>query len=107
MVVDDLGGAVHSLDDGWLDPYATLMALRRKAAALGAALIKGEVMGIAIDKGLVRSVTLADGTVLKAGAAVNAAGAWAQQICDMVGMTSPITPLRRFEHYFECKAPIE
>jgi glycine/D-amino acid oxidase-like deaminating enzyme len=107
MVVDDLGGAVHSLDDGWLDPYATLMALRRKAGALGAALIKGEATAIQIGGGLVRSVTLADGTVLKAGAVVNAAGAWAQQICDMVGMTSPITPLRRFEHYFECEQPIE
>jgi FAD-dependent oxidoreductase domain-containing protein 1 len=107
MVVDDLGGAVHSLDDGWLDPYSTLMALRRKAGALGASLINGEVTAIAIDKGLVRGLTLTDGTFLKAGAVVNAAGAWAQQICDMVGMKTPITPLRRFEHYFESAEPIE
>lgn len=107
MVVDDLGGAVHSLDDGWLDPYSTLMALRRKAGALGAALIKGDVTAIEIGARLVRSLTLADGTVLKAGAIVNAVGAWAQQVCDMVGMKSPITPMRRFEHYFECEEPIE
>lgn len=107
MEVDDLGGAVHSPDDGWLDPYSTLMALRRKAGALGAALIKGEVKAIGTTGGLVRTVVLADGTVLKAGAVVNAAGAWAQQICDMVGMKSPIAPLRRFEHHFESEEPIE
>jgi len=36
-----------------------------------------------------------------------AAWAWAQQICDLVGMRSPITPMRRFEHYFEAAEPIE
>ena len=107
MVVDDLGGAVHSPDDGWLDPYATLMALRRKAGALGASLIKGEAKAIEIEGGLARSVRFADGEVLRAGAVVNAAGAWAQQICDMVGMKSPIAPMRRFEHYFESGEPIE
>jgi FAD-dependent oxidoreductase domain-containing protein 1 len=107
MVVSDLGGAVHSLDDGWLDPYSTLMALRRKAGALGAVLIKGDVTAIEIGDKLVRGVALADGTALKAGTVVNAAGAWAQQICDMVGMKSPIAPMRRFEHYFESEEPIE
>src|SRR6185437_1274053 len=32
MVVDDLAAAVHSLDDGWMDPYAALMAFRRRCA---------------------------------------------------------------------------
>ncbi len=107
MVVDDLGGAVHSPDDGWLDPHATLMALRRKAGALGASLVKGEAVGIEVAGGLVRRVRLADGAALAAGAVVNAAGAWAQRVCDMIGMKTPITPLRRFEHYFECEEPIE
>jgi FAD-dependent oxidoreductase domain-containing protein 1 len=74
---------------------------------LGAALIKGEVTAIEVANRLVRSVTLADGVILKAGIVVNAAGAWAQQIGDMIGMRTPIRPLRRFEHYFECDAPIE
>jgi glycine/D-amino acid oxidase-like deaminating enzyme len=107
MMVDDLGGAVHSLDDGWLDPYSTLMALRRKVGALGATLVKGEVTEIEVADRLVRSVRLGDGTILRTGAVLNTAGAWAQQICDMVGMKTPITPLRRFEHYFECEDPIE
>jgi len=36
MLVDDLGAAVYSPDDGWLDPYSVLMGLRKKAIALGA-----------------------------------------------------------------------
>ena len=107
IVVNDLGGAVHSPDDGWLDPYATLMTLRRKVGALGANLIKGEVIAIESVGGVVLSVALAGGQALRAGAIVNAAGAWAQQVCDMIGMKSPITPMRRFEHYFECEEPIE
>jgi glycine/D-amino acid oxidase-like deaminating enzyme len=42
-----------------------------------------------------------------AGHVVNAAGAWADEICAMIGMRSPIRPMRRFEHYFECEEKIE
>ncbi len=107
MRVDDLGAAVHSPDDGWLDPYATLMALRRKARALGAELIAAEAATITVRDRLVREVALADGTPLRTNFVVNAAGAWAPLVCAMVGMRAPITPLRRFEHYFECEEPIE
>jgi glycine/D-amino acid oxidase-like deaminating enzyme len=107
MRVDDLGAAVQSRDDGWLDPYAALMALRRKVRALGAAIIDDEVVGIERGSGLVRSIELKSGEVIGTGAVVNAAGAWAQQICAMVGLTVPITPLRRYEHFFECEERIE
>src|SRR5262249_42694799 len=38
---------------------------------------------------------------------VNAAGAWAKEICTMLDFKVPIEPLRRFEHYFESEEPIE
>jgi FAD-dependent oxidoreductase domain-containing protein 1 len=107
MRVDDLGAAVQSHDDGWLDPYAVLVALRRKVKSLGVVLVDDEVTGIGRENGLVRSVDLKSGNSLKAGFVVNAAGAWAQEICAMVGMTIPVTPLRRYEHYFECEETIE
>jgi len=107
MRVDDLGAAVHSPDDGWLDPHSTLMAVRRKAVALGAEFVADEVTALHAAGGLVRSVELASGAQLRTGAVVNAAGAWAAQICAMVGMEVPIAPLRRYEHYFECEEPIE
>jgi FAD-dependent oxidoreductase domain-containing protein 1 len=107
MVVDDLGAAVHSLDDGWMDPYAALMAFRRKVRSLGVTVIQDEVVGIERDGKLVRSVTLKSGGRIAAGHVMNAAGAWSPIVSEMVGQKLPITPLRRFEHYFECEETIE
>ena len=112
MRVDDLGAAVQSPDDGWLDPYSVLAALRRKTRALGVELIQDEV--VALDRtsskvggSLISAVVLKSGVRLKADTVINAAGAWAPQICAMVSMAVPITPLRRYEHYFECEDPLE
>jgi glycine/D-amino acid oxidase-like deaminating enzyme len=38
---------------------------------------------------------------------INAAGAWAKQICAMAGWRVPIEPMRRYEHYFEAAEKIE
>ena len=107
MNVDDLGAGVESPDDGWLDPYAVLMGLRKKVQSLGVSFVADEVTGIRQSANLVRSVSLASGGEIKADIIVNAAGAWCHLICAMVGMPVPITPLRRFEHYFETQDPIE
>ena len=50
---------------------------------------------------------LGSGETIAAEWYVNAAGAWAKEICAMLGFSVPIEPLRRFEHYFECMAEIE
>ena len=62
---------------------------------------------IEVEGKIVRRVVLASGAKIECGAVINAAGAWAKEICAMVGWTVPIEPLRRFEHYFECEEPIE
>lgn len=107
MNVDDLGGGVRSPDDGWLDPYSVLMALRKKARSLGVEIIADEVAGIVSEGGLVRSVDLKSGGRIRSDYVVNAAGAWAGEVARLAGMTVPITPLRRYEHYFEAAEPIE
>jgi FAD-dependent oxidoreductase domain-containing protein 1 len=107
MVVDDLASAVHSLDDGWMDPYAALMALRKKVRSLGATLIQDEAVGIEREGKLVRSVTLKSGGKVASGNIVNAAGAWSPVVSGMISQKLPITPMRRFEHYFECEQAIE
>lgn len=107
MRVDDLGAAVQSPDDGWLDPYTVLAALRRKTRALGVELIQEEVVALERAGSLISAVVLKTGARLKTDNVINAAGAWAPQICAMVMMTVPITPLRRYEHYFECQDPVE
>jgi glycine/D-amino acid oxidase-like deaminating enzyme len=107
MYVDDLGAAVHSPDDGWLDPYSLLMGFRKKAASLGAVFVAEEVVGMTRQEATVTGARLGSGEVVEAVHYVNAAGAWAKDICAMLGFAVPIEPLRRFEHYFETEEPIE
>jgi glycine/D-amino acid oxidase-like deaminating enzyme len=107
MFVGDLGAAVHSPDDGWLDPHDVLMGFRKKAKSLGAEFVAEEVTGMTRRANNVAAALLKSGEEIEADHFVNAAGAWAKDICAMLGFIVPIEPLRRFEHYFECEEPIE
>lgn len=107
MHVDDLGGGAYSPEDGWLDPHATLMAFRKKAIYLGAEFMSDEVIGMIRAGSKVTAVKLKSGTELKATHFVNAAGAWAKDICEMLDFKIPVEPLRRFEHYWEASEYIE
>lgn len=107
MYVDDLGAAVHSPDDGWLDPHSVLTGFRNKAKSLGARFLADEVVGLTREGDHVTSALLKSGQRVSAGQFVNAAGAWAKDVCAMLGIKVPIEPLRRFEHYFESQDPIE
>jgi FAD-dependent oxidoreductase domain-containing protein 1 len=107
MNVDDLGAGVLSPDDGWLDPYGVLHGLRKKAQALGAEFVNDEVVGLDVERRRLRAIRLKSGGTIQADAVVNAAGAWAKEICAMAGWTVPIEPMRRYEHYFETAEAIE
>lgn len=107
MNVEDLGAAVHSPDDGWLDPFAVLQGFRNKAKALGADFIADEVMAVTVEHNSARSVQLKSGSTVTGDVFINAAGAWAKEIAAMVGWRIPVEPLRRFEHYFESQESIE
>lgn len=107
MTVSDLGAAVHSPDDGWLDPHSVLMGFRGKARSLGAEFLADEVVGLTRQGGGVADATLKSGQAIAADHFVNCAGAWAKEICAMLGIAVPIEPLRRYEHYFESQDPIE
>jgi FAD-dependent oxidoreductase domain-containing protein 1 len=107
MFVDDLGAAVHSPDDGWLDPHSVLMGFRNKARSMGAQFIADEVTGLVRTSNAVTTAVLESGQRIAATHFVNAAGAWAKDIAAMVDVDVPIEPLRRFEHYFESQEPIE
>jgi glycine/D-amino acid oxidase-like deaminating enzyme len=107
MNVSDLGAATYSPDDGWLDPYATLMGLRKKAQSMGAQFIADEVVGLSRSGNSVTAATLKSGRRIEASQFVNATGAWAKDICAMLDIKVPIEPMRRFEHYFETEEKIE
>ena len=107
MNVSDLGAAVHSPDDGWLDPYSVLQGFRKKARALGAEYLAEEVRALERTATRLTKARLGSGLEIEAEWFVNAAGAWAKDICAMLDISVPIEPLRRYEHYFECEDPIE
>ena len=107
MNVADLGAGVLSPDDGWLDPHSVLMGFRRKAVSMGADFRAEEVTGLRRVGARVTSVILGSGATVDVEHVVNAAGAWAKEICAMLGISVPIEPMRRFEHYFETQEPIE
>jgi len=107
MRVDDLGAGVHTPRDGWCDPYQMLHGLRRKVIELGGQVIADEVVSLDVSDKMVRSARLRSDARILASSFVNAAGAWSAQVGDMARMPLPISPLRRFEHYFTCGNPIE
>ena len=107
MKVTDLGAGVHSPEDGWLDPHSVLQGFRKKARVLGANYLADEVVALERTATRVNKARFASGLEIEAEYFVNAAGAWAKQICAMLDISVPIEPLRRFEHYFECEEKIE
>jgi glycine/D-amino acid oxidase-like deaminating enzyme len=107
MNTSDVICAVHSPSDGWIDPYGALTGLRRKAKALGAIYLEDEVVDLSRRGERIAGVTLRRGGTLAADWIVNTTGAWASQICDMVGMKIPVVPLPRMQFYFETSAKLE
>lgn len=107
MNVEDLDGGAYSPRDGWCDPSSFLQGVRKKARSLGVVYIQDKVVGLGSTKHAVTRATLASKRELTADYFVNTAGAWSSQISDMIGMQLPISPLRRFEHYFTGQNKIE
>ncbi|MFG5779077.1 NAD(P)/FAD-dependent oxidoreductase [Comamonas sp. J-3] len=107
MQVNDLGAGVHTPHDGWCDPNGLLWGFRRKAVELGAVYISGRVQSAQVDTIKAQSITLDNGQVLQAEAFVNATGAWSEGTAALFGMHLPISPMRRFEHYFTAGSPVE
>lgn len=107
MNVEDLGAGAHTPQDGWCDPNGLLWGFRRKAVELGAIYIQDRFVDGEVDSAKVRSITLQSGARIQADAFVNAAGAWSGLIAEKFGMSLPVTPMRRFEHYFTAGSPVE
>ena len=105
--LDDIAAGVHSPEDGWIDPYSAVRGFRRKAHAQGADYIKDRVVGVELSGKRARAFRLASGERIEAEVFINAAGAWAGEICQSVGMPLPIEPLRRLAFYFEIQQALE
>ena len=92
-------------DEGWLDGYSLVQAFRRKARALGATYIDGEVVGLTRAGNRVSEVHLADGTRLSCGTVVNAAGARSRAVAEMAGLSLPVEARKRCVFVIACRDP--
>ncbi len=101
MRTNDIDAGLWGPEDGFIDPYAAVTGFRRKAESLGVTYLKNRVVGLTTGPSRITGVTLATNEHLKADAVVNLAGAWAPEICAMVGMKIPVEPACRPTFYFE------
>ena len=94
--VDDVAGASLGLrGEGWLDAYALMMALRRKAIALGARYRQARVTALLREGPKGQGVVLADGTRIGCGAVINAAGTGAAALARSAGIQLPVQARKR------------
>ncbi len=92
MVTDDFSVAAYEPESGYADPSGTAMSLMTAARRLGATLKSGTAVAeVLANDSKVIGVKSADGTEYHAPAVVDAAGAWADRIAAMVGLTLPLT----------------
>lgn len=91
----DFVGGTYGLQDGYLDPYALLMAFRKKAISLGAYYIVDEVKQILRSSSAIAGLLLGSGKKIISKTVVNAAGAWAADIASSVGVELPIRAISR------------
>lgn len=107
MRVDDLAVGAHTPHDGWCDPHGLLWGFRRKAIEMGATYVQDRFTDAQTRPRRVQALVLESGRRVTADAVVNAAGAWSGVVAERFGMALPITPMRRFEHYFTPGSPME
>lgn len=104
LATEDLTlGSLGRSGEGWFDGYSVLQAFRRKAKALGAQYVTGEVVALEVEHGHVQAVALHDGTRLACGSAVNAAGPQARAVAAMAGINLPVHAEKHCIFVIDCK----
>ena len=103
---DDLGPAVLSPRDGWLDPRALLAGMQSRGRALGASFVTDEVVGFEVEDRRVGWVRLASGGAVRGDAVVNVAGVRGPALSSQLGLRLPVEPMRRFDHYARTTADV-
>ena len=105
---DGLGAGCQGLaGEGWFNPNALLMGLRRKAISLGSEYREDEVVDIQTNKTSIGQVTLKSGERINYGALLNATGPNASQLATMIGVALPVSPRKRNVFIFKSPANIE
>jgi FAD-dependent oxidoreductase domain-containing protein 1 len=101
IATDDLGPAVLSPRDGWLAPSLLLEGMMRRSRRLGATFVRDRAVGFERRGRRLTGVQLESGQVLTGDHVVNVAGVWGAGLSAQLGLTLPVEPMRRFDHYLE------
>ncbi len=107
IATQDLGPAVLSPRDGWLDPTAFLRGMVRRSRRLGAVYVADRAVAFDTSGRRISGVRLASGLCLRADHVVNVAGVWGPGLSAGLGLELPVEPMRRFDHYVETPMSFE
>lgn len=100
-------GGTFGPRDGYLDPYGFLMAYRAKARSLGVEFLHDRIAGLEKEGHRIKGVRRSSGQLLTARVVVNAAGAWAAEVAETVGVKLPVEPVKRLVFAFKPPVPFE
>ncbi|MDB6091234.1 MAG: dependent oxidoreductase family protein [Gammaproteobacteria bacterium] len=100
---DIAAGSLGLSGEGWFDGYSLLTAFARKARSQGVQFIRGEVQELEVRGPRVETVGLADGSRIRCGHLVNAAGPWARSIAQLAGLELPVFARRRTVYVVACR----
>ena len=99
-------GSLGLAGEGWFDGPALAQRFRKQARSRGAVYRQAEVAGLERVGARISGVRLADGSVVEADWAVNAAGPAARHVAAMAGVALPVEARKRSVFVFQCKTPV-
>ncbi len=103
---DLVAGTCGLRGEGWFDGHLLLHALRKKAIALGARYVRDSVCAVRMDGRRVAVICTEEGANLAADLVINAAGAWARPIAQMMGVELPVHARRRSVFFVTTPTPM-
>jgi FAD-dependent oxidoreductase domain-containing protein 1 len=104
---DIVAGSLGLSGEGWFDGYSLLTAFARKARSQGVQFIRNEVTSLEVRGPQVDAVCLADGSRIRCGQVVNAAGPWARSIAKFAGLELPVFARRRTVYVIACRTSMK
>lgn len=78
-----------------MSPLAVLLGYKKKVMAMGAHFFHAQASQVLRSSGQVVGVKLSSGDVLNSNVVMNAAGGWAAQLAETVGVSLPVSPTKR------------
>jgi FAD-dependent oxidoreductase domain-containing protein 1 len=103
---DLAAGTLGLRAEGWFDGYLLLTAFARKARSQGARFVRGEVTEMEIRGLRVESIGLADGSRIRCGHLINAAGPWSRPVAMLAGVDLPVFARRRTVYVIACRSAL-